>query len=72
MVAHGVEPVTTAQYLYEMQRDWARKDTYDAVMGIVHDHQPRFGVGVQYFKTLTGAPQAEGGTVPPKKVPEPA
>ena len=29
----GVVPVTWQQVLLEWQRDWARKETYDAVIG---------------------------------------
>ena len=35
MIQAGVVPVTWQQVLLEWQRDWARKDTYDAVMAIV-------------------------------------
>jgi nicotinamidase-related amidase len=65
MILSGVEPLTAAAYLYEMQRDWARKETYDGVIDIVRAHQPRFGVGIQYNKALTQGAQA-------KKVVEPA
>jgi len=30
--------VTWQQVLLEWQRDWARKETYDAVMAIVREH----------------------------------
>jgi len=40
MVQAGVVPVTWQQVLLEWQRDWARKETYDAVMGIVR-HGPQ-------------------------------
>ena len=36
MVQAGVIPVTWQQVLLEWQRDWARKKTYDATIGIVH------------------------------------
>jgi nicotinamidase-related amidase len=32
MIQAGVVPVTWQQVLLEWQRDWARRDTYDAVM----------------------------------------
>ncbi|HGE6663178.1 TPA: hydrolase, partial [Serratia marcescens] len=38
MVQAGAVPVTWQQVLLEYQRDWARKDTYDAVMALVREH----------------------------------
>lgn len=35
MVQAGVVPVTWQQVLLEWQRDWAHRDTYNAVMKIV-------------------------------------
>lgn len=34
MIQAGVVPVTWQQVMLEWQRDWARKETYDAVTGI--------------------------------------
>ena len=52
MVQAGVVPVTWQQVLLEWQRDWARKDTYDAVMDIVREHSGAYGMGVDYAYTL--------------------
>jgi nicotinamidase-related amidase len=52
MVQAGVVPVTWQQVLLEWQRDWARKETYDAVMGIVKEHSGAYGMGVDYAYTL--------------------
>ena len=52
MVQAGVVPVTWQQILLEWQRDWARKDTYDAVMDIVREHSGAYGMGVDYAYTL--------------------
>jgi len=38
MIQTGVVPVTWQQVMLEWQRDWARKETYDAVMTIVREH----------------------------------
>jgi nicotinamidase-related amidase len=38
MVQAGVVPVTWQQVLLEWQRDWAHRDSYDAVMKIVTEH----------------------------------
>lgn len=48
----GAIPVTTIQVLLEYQRDWARKDTYDAVMEIVKEHTGAYGQGVEYAYTM--------------------
>ena len=52
MIQAGVVPVTWQQVLLEWQRDWARRDTYDAVMDIVKEHSGAFGMGVDYAYTL--------------------
>ena len=58
MVQAGAVPVTWQQVLLEWQRDWARKDTYDAVMGIVREHSGAYGMGVDYAYTMVHkAPQ---------------
>lgn len=52
MVQAGVVPVTWQQVLLEWQRDWARKDTYDAVMDVVREHSGAYGMGVDYAYTM--------------------
>jgi nicotinamidase-related amidase len=52
MVQAGVVPVTWQQVLLEWQRDWARKETYDATMAIVQEHSGAYGMGVDYAYTL--------------------
>ena len=51
MVQAGVVPVTWQQVLLEWQRDWARKDTYDAVTGLVREHSGAYGMGIDYAVT---------------------
>jgi nicotinamidase-related amidase len=51
MVQAGVVPVTWQQVLLEWQRDWARKETYDAVIKIVQEHSGAYGMGVDYAYT---------------------
>ena len=48
----GAVPVTWQQVLLEFQRDWARKDTYDAVIEIVKEHSGAYGMGVEYAYTM--------------------
>ena len=52
MVQAGVVPVTWQQVMLEWQRDWARKETYDAVMDIVREHSGAYGMGVDYAYTM--------------------
>jgi nicotinamidase-related amidase len=52
MVQAGVVPVTWQQVLLEWQRDWARRDSYDAVMKIVTEHSGAYGMGVAYAYTM--------------------
>jgi nicotinamidase-related amidase len=58
MVQAGCVPVTWQQVLLEWQRDWAHRDTYDAVMAIVKEHSGAYGMGVDYAYTMVhGAPE---------------
>jgi len=50
IVQAGAVPVTWQQVLLEYQRDWARKETYDAVTELVKEHSGAYGVGLS---TLT-------------------
>ena len=52
MVQAGVVPVTWQQVLLEWQRDWARKETYDATIAIVQEHSGAYGMGVDYAYTM--------------------
>ena len=52
MVQAGVVPMTWQQVMLEWQRDWARKETYDAVMSIVKEHSGAYGMGVDYAYTM--------------------
>jgi nicotinamidase-related amidase len=58
MIQVGVIPVTWQQVMLEWQRDWARKESYDAVMNIVREHSGAYGMGVDYAYTMVHkAPQ---------------
>jgi nicotinamidase-related amidase len=52
MVQAGVVPMTWQQVLLEWQRDWARRDTYDATIGVVREHSGAYGMGVDYAYTM--------------------
>jgi nicotinamidase-related amidase len=59
-VQAGAVPITWLQFLLELQRDWARQDTYDAVIDIVQHHGGAYGVGIQYAKAMLGEHAREG------------
>lgn len=52
MIQAGVVPVTWQQVLLEWQRDWARRETYDAVVSLVKEHSGAYGMGVDYAYTM--------------------
>ena len=57
VIQAGAKPVTAVSVMLEWQRDWAHKDTYDAVMDIVKTHCGAYGIGVEYAYTMVhGAP----------------
>ncbi len=51
MIQAGAVPVTWQQFLLEMQRDWARKETYAGTTGIVVEHSGAYGAGIDYAIT---------------------
>ncbi|GGP75248.1 hydrolase [Shewanella ulleungensis] len=58
MIQAGVIPMTWQQVLLEWQRDWAHKETYDAVMELVRAHSGAYGMGVDYaYSMVHKAPQ---------------
>lgn len=58
VIQAGAKPVTALSVMLEWQRDWAQKDTYDAVMDIVKTHCGAYGMGVEYAYTMVhGAAQ---------------
>jgi nicotinamidase-related amidase len=63
VIQAGAKPVTSLSVMLEWQRDWANKDTYDAVMDIVKNHYGAYGVGVEYAYTMVHG-------APPSKYPE--
>ncbi|MFC7517515.1 hydrolase [Herbaspirillum sp. GCM10030257] len=52
MIQAGVVPMTWQQVLLEWQRDWAHRETYDAVMNVVREHSGAYGMGVDYAYTM--------------------
>jgi nicotinamidase-related amidase len=63
MVQAGVVPVTWQQVMLEWQRDWAHRDSYEAIMAIVREHSGAYGMGVDYAYTMVHkAPQRTAGS----------
>jgi nicotinamidase-related amidase len=52
VVQAGAKPVTALMVMLEWQRDWAHRETYDAVMDIVRNHCGAYGMGVEYAYTM--------------------
>jgi nicotinamidase-related amidase len=60
VIQAGAKPVTALSVMLEWQRDWAQRETYDAVMDIVKNHCGAYGVGVEYAYTMVhGAPETK-------------
>ncbi|UYQ93798.1 hydrolase [Chitinophaga horti] len=52
MVQAGAQPITSIQYLLELQRDWARQETYGAVTSLVKRFGGAYGIGIQYAHNM--------------------
>ena len=55
MIQAGARPMTSLQYLLELQRDWARGETYELTTGIAKKYGGAYGLGIIYAKTMFGA-----------------
>ena len=55
MVQAGAQPMTSLQYMLELQRDWARTETYDMTTGIAKQYGGAYGLGIIYAKQMFGA-----------------
>lgn len=55
MIQAGARPMTSLQYLLELQRDWARAESYDSTTGIAKIYGGSYGLGIIYAKTMFGA-----------------
>ncbi|WIA57523.1 hydrolase [Sphingobium sp. WTD-1] len=55
MIQAGAKPVTALQYLLELQRDWARTETYDMTTGIARKWGGAYGLGITYAKAMFNA-----------------
>lgn len=60
MAQAGVTPLTWLQFLLELQRDWARRETYAAVGDVVRRHAGIYGIGVAYADAMGLGSEAAG------------
>ncbi|MGH8159956.1 MAG: hydrolase [Rhodanobacter sp.] len=58
MIQAGARPMTSVQYLLELQRDWARTESYESTTGIAKTYGGSYGLGLIYAKTMF---HAQGG-----------
>lgn len=59
MVQAGATRLTTIPALLEWQRDWAKREHYDKLMGLLKGQGGAYGVGVEYAYTMVHkAPQS--------------
>ena len=61
MVQAGARPMTSLQYLLELQRDWARSETYNEVTRLAATYGGAYGLGIIYAKTVLGPHASEAG-----------
>ncbi len=59
MIQAGAHPITWLQYMLELQRDWARGETYNAVTKIAADHAGGYGLGLIYAKDMFHAQEGK-------------
>jgi nicotinamidase-related amidase len=60
IIQAGAVPMTSFQYMFELQRDWARGETYEGCMDILKAHSA-YGIGVRYAKSILGEHASEAG-----------
>lgn len=60
LVQAGAIPITSLQFTFELQQDWARPETYDGVMDILKAESP-YGLQVIFSKWALGEHASEGG-----------
>jgi len=53
LVQAGAVPVTSLQFLFELQQDWGRSETYEGCMEIMKAHTP-YGIEIRFVKEFLG------------------
>lgn len=59
MIQAGAKPITWVQYMLELQRDWARTETYVDVTNIAKEHAGGYGLGIIYAKEMFNAKEGK-------------
>jgi nicotinamidase-related amidase len=59
LIQAGATPITSMQWAYELQQDWARTETYDGMMDIQKEHTP-YGIQIRFSKWALGESAHEG------------
>jgi nicotinamidase-related amidase len=60
MIQAGAIPMTTLQFVFELQQDWARTETYEPVMDILKSLTP-YGIQIRFSKWAIGGHASESG-----------
>ncbi len=53
VIQAGAVPITSLQYIFELQQDWARVETHDGCMEIIKAHSP-YGIQIRFSKWALG------------------
>ena len=59
LIQAGAVPITSLQWSFELQQDWARSEPYEGMMDILKAHSP-YGIQVRFSKWALGAHASEG------------
>lgn len=62
LVQAGAVPTNALQFVFELQQDWARSESYDGVMEILKAHTP-YGIQVRFSKWALGEHASEAVSV---------
>jgi nicotinamidase-related amidase len=54
MIQAGAVPIIWLSFLLELQRDWARLETYEAVTSLAMEDAGTYGMGIEYAKAMLG------------------
>jgi len=58
LIQAGAVPITSLQFVFELQQDWARSGTYNEVMDILKSESP-YGIQVSFSKWALGEHASE-------------
>ena len=61
MIQAGAVPTTAQHFVYELQQDWGRQETYQGVMDIMKAHTA-FGTQIFFSKWALGEHASESRT----------